>query len=97
MARMRAIETARFLLRATNTGITAVIRPDGRIAAALPLAQPAVLEGRWGFETRLTFYSRYGDWFPLGAFLAVAAAGAVAVSRSRRKPARAKRQRRKKM
>ncbi|MBI4442238.1 MAG: apolipoprotein N-acyltransferase [Acidobacteria bacterium] len=91
MARMRAIETARFLLRATNTGITAVIRPDGKIAAALAPDQPAVLEARWGFETRQTFYGRYGDWFPLGACLAVFVAGAVAAHRAHRKSARAKR------
>ncbi|OFW08297.1 MAG: apolipoprotein N-acyltransferase [Acidobacteria bacterium RIFCSPLOWO2_12_FULL_59_11] len=65
MARMRAIENARYLLRATNTGITAVIRPDGRIASQLPPDQPAVLEAKWAFQSRLTFYARYGDWFPI--------------------------------
>ncbi|MBI4460704.1 MAG: apolipoprotein N-acyltransferase [Acidobacteria bacterium] len=65
MARMRAIENARYLLRATNTGITAVIRPDGQIAARLEPDQPAVLEARWAFQTRQTLYSRYGDWFPI--------------------------------
>ena len=62
---MRAIENARYLLRATNTGITAVIRPDGRIASQLPPDQPAVLEAKWAFQSRLTFYARYGDWFPI--------------------------------
>ncbi|MBI4463900.1 MAG: apolipoprotein N-acyltransferase [Acidobacteria bacterium] len=78
MARMRAIETARFLLRATNTGITAIVRPDGKIAAAIAPDQPGVLEGRWGFQTRQTFYTRQGDWFPAGACLALAAAGILA-------------------
>ncbi len=74
MARMRAIENARYFLRATNTGITAVIRPDGRIAAELPPDRPGVLEGRWGFVKRRTLYSRYGDWFAQLACIIAAAA-----------------------
>lgn len=69
MARMRAIENARFLLRATNTGITVVIRPDGQIASEIPPDRPGVLEARWGFENRRTLYSRYGDWFAYFACL----------------------------
>ena len=69
MARMRAIETARYLLRATNTGITVVIRPDGRVAGEIPPDRPGVLEARWGFQSRRTFYSRHGDWFAYAACL----------------------------
>jgi apolipoprotein N-acyltransferase len=69
MARMRAIENARYLLRATNTGITAVIRPDGRISSQLPPDQSGVLEGKWAFLNRQTFYSRHGDWFAMIACL----------------------------
>ena len=67
MARMRAIENARYLLRATNTGITALIRPDGVISAQLPPDVPGVLEARWAFHERQTFYSRHGDWFAIAA------------------------------
>jgi apolipoprotein N-acyltransferase len=63
MARMRAIENDRYFLRTTNTGITAVIRPDGQVSAELPPDEPAVLEARWSFRTGETFYTRYGDWF----------------------------------
>ena len=45
IARMRARETGRYLLRATNTGITAIIAPDGRIDAQLPQFETAVLNG----------------------------------------------------
>jgi len=36
IAQMRALETGRYMLRATNTGVTAVIGPDGRVKAAAP-------------------------------------------------------------
>lgn len=36
IAQMRALETGRYMLRATNTGMTAVIAPDGRVEAAAP-------------------------------------------------------------
>lgn len=63
MARMRAIENSRYLLRTTNTGLTVVIRPNGQIAGEIPPDRPGVLAGRWSFQTRRTFYTRYGDWF----------------------------------
>ena len=63
MARMRAIENHRWVLRATNTGITAVIDPKGRITATIPRHIRASVQVPFGFETDLTFYSRHGDWF----------------------------------
>ena len=65
MARMRAIENRRYVLRATNTGMTAIIRPDGRITSQLPPDQPGVLEGKWAYVQSQMFYSRYGDWFAI--------------------------------
>jgi apolipoprotein N-acyltransferase len=76
-ARMRAIENNRYLLRATNTGITAAIRPDGRVEAQLPPDKPAVLRARWAFQQGETAYTRYGDWFAVAAsVLTVMALGA---------------------
>jgi len=63
MARMRAIENHRWLLRATNTGITAAIDPEGRITATIPRHIRTSVQVRFGYESDLTFYSRYGDWF----------------------------------
>ena len=63
MARMRAIENHRYLLRATNNGLTAVIRPNGQLAEQIPPDRAGVLQASWSFQTEETFYSRYGDWF----------------------------------
>ena len=45
ISRMRAIETGRTMLRATNTGVTAIITPNGHVAARLPQFTQGVLEG----------------------------------------------------
>ena len=66
MARMRAIENKRWLLRDTNTGITAVIDPDGRVVQQAPRNERAVLEAHYDVISETTFYTRYGDWFPIG-------------------------------
>ena len=65
MARMRAVENDRWLLRDTNSGITAVIDPYGRIVAEAPRNQRVALQGAYGLEESTTFYTRHGDWFPL--------------------------------
>jgi apolipoprotein N-acyltransferase len=88
MARMRAIENARYLLRATNTGITAVIRPDGQVASQLAPDQPGVLRAGWAFQSRETFYSRYGDVFAMAASALALLALGSRWNASRFKPAR---------
>jgi apolipoprotein N-acyltransferase len=63
MARLRAIENRRFLLRATNDGITAVIDPNGRVIARLPRHRSAALLGRFDYLAERTFYTEHGDLF----------------------------------
>lgn len=65
MARMRAIENNRWLLRTTNTGITASIDPFGRIVNEAPRNQRVVLDVTYGRNSESTFYTRNGDWFPI--------------------------------
>jgi apolipoprotein N-acyltransferase len=81
IASMRAIETGRPLLRATNTGITSAIGHDGREIARLPWFTSGILEieivGRQG----TTPYVRFGD--ALSGVVAVALLG-VALASSRR-------------
>jgi apolipoprotein N-acyltransferase len=63
MVRMRAIENHRWVLRATNTGVTAAINPYGRVTAAAPRHQRTSLRAHFGYEKDLTFYAKYGDLF----------------------------------
>jgi apolipoprotein N-acyltransferase len=65
MARMRAVENRRWLLRDTNTGVTAAIDPYGRITESAPRHEFTSLAVRYGFNDELTFYTRYGDVFAL--------------------------------
>ncbi len=77
MARMRALETGRWLLRATNTGISAFIDPRGRIVARAPQFQAVALVG--GFEPRVgaTPYVRVGAWPVLALAGVLLVAGGV--------------------
>ena len=61
--RMRAIENHRWLLAATDTGVTASIDPFGRIAAQVPRKQRTALVAPYALTSVTTFYSRHGDWF----------------------------------
>jgi len=61
--RMRAIENARWLLSATDTGVTASIDPWGRVAAEVPRKQRAALIAPYAVTSVTTFYTRHGDWF----------------------------------
>lgn len=60
--RMRAIETDRFVLRAANTGVTALVDPRGRVVTQLPLNQPGALSVQYARMETLTPYVRFGDW-----------------------------------
>ncbi|HKD85203.1 MAG TPA: apolipoprotein N-acyltransferase [Terriglobales bacterium] len=63
MARMRAVENNRWLLRDTDNGITAVIDPYGRVVAEAPRNQRTQLQAAYSLEESMTFYTRHGDWF----------------------------------
>jgi apolipoprotein N-acyltransferase len=67
-ARMRAVETGRFVLRAANTGISAIIDPRGRVTASAPWWTKTVVKGTYRLSDIITPYVRWGDW-PLLACL----------------------------
>jgi apolipoprotein N-acyltransferase len=73
MARFRAIENGRFVLRGTNNGITAIVDPYGRVRKEIPRNQFGILTGHFRYLSKKTFYTRYGDVFAW-ACVAVAAA-----------------------
>jgi apolipoprotein N-acyltransferase len=59
---LRAVETRRWLVRATNTGVTAIVDPRG-VAVVAPRAEAVVLPGRVTLETGVTAYVWFGDVF----------------------------------
>jgi apolipoprotein N-acyltransferase len=62
MARMRAQETGRHLLRATNTGISAIIDEKGRIVSRIPQFEPGSISGNVPLFSGHTPYSRTGNY-----------------------------------
>lgn len=62
IARMRALETGRYLLRATNTGISALIGPRGELLSRSPQFETYVLSGEILPMRGLTPYGRFGDY-----------------------------------
>jgi apolipoprotein N-acyltransferase len=63
MARLRAIENHRYLLRATNDGLTTLVDPYGKVLEQIPRYQRRVMPAYFNFETQPTFYSAHGDVF----------------------------------
>ena len=63
MARVRAVENRRWMLRVTNSGITASVDPYGRIFAPMPRDVRAAADLPYDYRTDMTLYTRFGDWF----------------------------------
>ena len=77
MAALRAAENRRYLIRAANTGISAIVDPNGRILQTSEIFVPAVVSGRIRLERGETFYTRHGDlfaWLCVGCIIAVVVA-----------------------
>ena len=77
MARVRAVENRRWLIRATNNGYTASVDPYGRIYEPLPPDVRASADLPYDFRTDRTIYTRFGDWF---AWLCVAVSAILLAS-----------------
>jgi apolipoprotein N-acyltransferase len=71
IARVRAAEVGRYLLRATNTGITAIIDPHGGIVSRGPQFEPVVLNAVVRGYTGATPYARWGNYPVIVAALLV--------------------------
>jgi apolipoprotein N-acyltransferase len=81
MARMRAIENRRWILRDTNNGVTASIDPYGRVRQSIPRHAEEALVAGYGFRDDITFYSEHGDVF---AWLCVVLGAVVSAWSGRR-------------
>lgn len=77
MSRVRALETGRAVLRATNTGMTAVVQRDGSVAAALPAFTADALTATVRGYSGMTPYARWGNWLIVAASAAVLLAAAL--------------------
>ena len=62
LARMRALETGRYMLRGTNNGVTAIINHKGEITERIPQFERAVLTGEVFTATGSTPYMQTGSW-----------------------------------
>jgi apolipoprotein N-acyltransferase len=81
MARVRAVENRRWLLRDTNNGYTVSVDPHGRIVAALPTDVRAELDALYDFRDDMTLYARFGDWFAWFCVIASIALMGIALVR----------------
>jgi apolipoprotein N-acyltransferase len=78
-ARLRAVEQGLPLVRAANTGISAVVDPLGRVIRSLPLGAEGLLDAPLPAAIAPTFYARFGD-----ALVTVLLAGALVIVVRRR-------------
>ncbi len=62
MAVFRAVENRLYLVRAANTGISAIIDPMGTIRSGTKLFERTVVRGEVKFIDEKTLYAAYGDW-----------------------------------
>ena len=86
MARMRAIENRRWIIRDTNNGVTTVIDPWGRVTLSAPRHMLTSLVARYDYRSDLTFYTRYGDVFAYLCCAVVIGAGLFALLRQGNNP-----------
>ncbi|HKY90053.1 MAG TPA: apolipoprotein N-acyltransferase [Nevskiaceae bacterium] len=80
IARLRALETGRWLVRATNTGLSAYIRPDGRVASRSGHYTTEILRGEIVPRAGLTPYARWTNaplWVGSVVVIAVCVIGAI--------------------
>lgn len=64
MARVRAVEERRWLLRDTNNGYTVSVDPYGRIVARMAVDVRGELDAPYAFRSDKTIYALWGDWLP---------------------------------
>lgn len=87
MASFRAVENGKYLVRAANTGISAVVDPRGRVLESTPLFEATVLVRDVPFVPGTTFYARHGDvlaWTCFALAVLLTATSATKTQRAQR-------------
>jgi apolipoprotein N-acyltransferase len=82
ISQMRAQETGRYMLRATNTGVTAIVDERGRVLAAAPQFVATAIDGTAQGFAGSTPYVLWGNWVFLGLAAGMLAAAAAPRARS---------------
>ncbi|MAM18514.1 MAG: apolipoprotein N-acyltransferase [Gramella sp.] len=71
-ARLRAVESHKYVARSANTGISAIINGRGDVISELGYEKTGVVRGQIGINPELTFYDRYGNYLSrIASFLAI--------------------------
>lgn len=83
MTVFRAVETRLYLVRAANTGISAIIAPTGAISSRTAIFTRTVLRGEVKYIDKKTFYAAYGDIFAYICFIMLIAYGIIIRRRTR--------------
>jgi apolipoprotein N-acyltransferase len=86
MVVFRAVENNAYLIRAANTGISAVVHPTGRVLAASDLFEERIVVQTIRTRSADTFYTRYGDVFAWLSLLGAVGSVGMACWNRRRKP-----------
>jgi apolipoprotein N-acyltransferase len=83
MVPLRAVENRVAIVRAANTGVSALVLPSGEIRTMLPLGARGTFRGEVPLRRGQTFYARFGDVFAYAcaAMSAAALAGGLAAGR----------------
>ncbi len=87
MARVRAVENRRWIIRTTNNGFTAAVDPFGRIYRPLAPDIRAAADLPYDFRTDETVYTRFGDWFAWLCVLVSVILVAATFRKANRRPA----------
>ena len=85
IARMRAVENGRWILRSTNDGITCSISPSGRVAESLPSYVEGAIDVRFDYASRETPFVKHGQWLWWLCLLGASVATACGVRSLRRR------------
>lgn len=82
----RAIENRRFMVRANNSGISAVVMPTGEVTVESKTFEPALLVSPVALMDVITPYTRYGDWFANACLIYTLLGMIMTVIKRRQKP-----------